>query len=71
LLRLAEQLDRSRDGVVRDVVILTGDDWAQMEVSVRGDGQVALWAVERNRDIFREAFGLTLEVVAVPDAFPS
>lgn len=67
LLRLAEQLDRSRDGVVRDIVLTTGSDWAQMEVIVRGDGQVALWSLERHREIFEQAFGLALEVVAVPE----
>ncbi len=66
LLRLAEQLDRSRDGVVRDVVLHTGDGWAQMEALVRGDGQVALWAVENHRDIFRQAFGMELEVAMSP-----
>jgi exopolyphosphatase/guanosine-5'-triphosphate,3'-diphosphate pyrophosphatase len=66
LLRLAEQLDRSRDGVVRDVVLHTGEGWAQMEALVRGDGQVALWAVENHRDIFRQAFGMELEVTMSP-----
>lgn len=66
LLRLAEQLDRSRDGVVRDVVLHIGDGWAQMEAFVRGDGQVALWAVENHRDIFRQAFGMELEVTMSP-----
>jgi exopolyphosphatase/guanosine-5'-triphosphate,3'-diphosphate pyrophosphatase len=66
LLRLAEQLDRSRDGVVQDVVLTGGGDWAQMELLVRGDGQVALWALEHHRDIFEQAFGLKLEVALAP-----
>jgi exopolyphosphatase/guanosine-5'-triphosphate,3'-diphosphate pyrophosphatase len=64
LLRLAEQLDRSRDGVVQDVKLTTGGDYAQLELLTRGDGQVALWSVERHRDIFQQAFGLELEVVS-------
>ncbi|MBZ0283019.1 MAG: Ppx/GppA family phosphatase [Anaerolineae bacterium] len=63
LLRLAEQIDRSRDGVARDVTLTTGAGWAQLALQVRGDGQVALWSVERHRDIFQQAFGLELEVV--------
>lgn len=62
LLRLAEQIDRSRDGVAQEVVLTAGKDWAQLELLVRGDGQVALWSVERHRDIFQQAFGLALEV---------
>jgi len=67
LLRIAEQIDRSRDGVVRNVTLTVGDDWAQMEMMVRGDGQVAMWSVERNKDIFQQAFGLELEVVLIPE----
>ncbi len=63
LLRLAEQLDRSRDGVVQDIRLTTGRDYAQLELVTRGDGQVALWSVERHRDVFQQAFGLQLEVV--------
>src|SRR5690606_18273501 len=67
LLRLAEQLDRSRDGVVHDVRLTVQGERARMELIVTGDEQVALWAVEHHRDIFEEAFGLELEVVPVPD----
>ena len=66
-LRLAEQLDRSRDGVVHDVRLTVQDDRVRMELIVTGDEQVALWAVEHHRDIFEEAFGLELDVVPVPD----
>lgn len=40
---------------------------AMLELIARGDEQVALWSVEHHRDIFEQAFGLTLEVVSVPD----
>jgi exopolyphosphatase / guanosine-5'-triphosphate,3'-diphosphate pyrophosphatase len=64
LLRLAEQLDRSRDGVVQDVQLTVGKDYAQLELLTRGDGQVALWSVERHTAIFQTAFGLALEVTS-------
>lgn len=67
LLRLAEQLDRPRDGSVRDVRLTVQGDNALLEVLVSGDEQVALWAVEHHREIFEQAFGLNLEVVPVPD----
>jgi exopolyphosphatase/guanosine-5'-triphosphate,3'-diphosphate pyrophosphatase len=68
LLRLAEQIDRSRDGVVRDVrlTVDAGNGWAQLELLARGDGQVALWSVLRHRDVFEQAFGLQLEVTLTP-----
>ncbi len=67
LLRLAEQLDRSRDGVVRDVTMTVTGEVATLELTVRGDEQVALWAVMNNREIFEQAFGLTLDVVSMPE----
>ena len=67
LLRLAEQIDRSRDGVVRDVKLVASGSVAMLELIARGDEQVALWSVEHHRDIFEQAFGLTLAVVSVPE----
>ncbi len=61
-LRLAEQLDRSRDGVVRDVKIRTEDDICALELEVEGDGVIALWSVLRHADIFKTAFGKALDI---------
>lgn len=68
LLRLAEQLDRSRDGMVRHVEITVRKRFVQMEVIVRGDGQVAMWAVENHRTFFEQAFGVELEVALMHDS---
>jgi exopolyphosphatase/guanosine-5'-triphosphate,3'-diphosphate pyrophosphatase len=62
LLRLAEQLDRSRDGMVQDVRLVFGDDWAHMKVSGKSDLSVAIWSAQRHIDIFQAAFGKTLEI---------
>ena len=67
LLRLAEQLDRARDGVVRDVRLHVSDRRAHMELIARGDELVPLWSAEHHRDVFEQAFGLELEIVSVPD----
>jgi exopolyphosphatase/guanosine-5'-triphosphate,3'-diphosphate pyrophosphatase len=74
LLRLAEQIDRSRDGIVRDVTLHAGGSGARLELLIRSDDslsysveQVPVWSVERHRDIFEQAFGLPLEVVPVPE----
>jgi exopolyphosphatase/guanosine-5'-triphosphate,3'-diphosphate pyrophosphatase len=66
LLRLAEQLDRSRDGSVRDIRLTLGTDWAQMEVISNVDVSVAIWSAQRHTDIFHEAFGKKLEFIQVP-----
>lgn len=66
LLRLAEQIDRSRDGAVRDVRLTVAGGRCIMELVTAGDEQVPLWAVERHRDLFASAFGLPVEFVPVP-----
>lgn len=66
LLRLAEQIDRARDGGVRDVTLTCTDTVTRMQLMVTGDEHVALWAVERHRDFFTQAFGMALDVIPVP-----
>lgn len=65
-LRFAEQLDRSRDGSVREIVLHCSERFAQLEVKVAGDGVVALWSVQRHTDIFEQAFQRKLELVIHP-----
>lgn len=67
LLRLAEQMDRSRDGVVKGVTLRLDGERVLMEVSFRGDEQVAVWALERHVEVFEQAFGLKLQVIPIPD----
>lgn len=67
LLRVAEQLDRSRDGVVKNIVLRIDGDRALMELVFSGDEQVALWAVDHHRDIFEAAFGLRLLIIPIPE----
>lgn len=66
LLRLAEFLDRARDGGVRDLHLTFGGDWAQLELRVLGDPQIPLWGAAQHVEFFREAFDLDLQLVAVP-----
>ena len=65
-LRLAEQLDRSRDGVVHEVRVHIGGQFAQLELLVGGDGVVAEWSVLRHADIFTKAFNKQMEIVTTP-----
>jgi exopolyphosphatase/guanosine-5'-triphosphate,3'-diphosphate pyrophosphatase len=65
LLRLAEQLDRSRDGSVRDVRLHIQGDTALLEAVSEGDISVALWSAQPHAAIFQAAYGKTLEIVHV------
>ncbi|HWH92675.1 MAG TPA: Ppx/GppA phosphatase family protein [Baekduia sp.] len=65
LLRLAEDLERSRDQLVRAVgVHLDGDDTVRLALHADGDVRVARWAASRETDLFRRAFACELTVQA-------
>ena len=64
LLRLAEQLDRARDQLVRDVDVSVADGVARVKLHVDGDPALVLWSGARQADIFEKAFGKRLELVA-------
>jgi exopolyphosphatase/guanosine-5'-triphosphate,3'-diphosphate pyrophosphatase len=62
LLRLAEQLERSRDQLVREAHVAVDNGHLRLELVHEGDVSVAVWAAERHRDLFQRAFGRELEI---------
>jgi exopolyphosphatase/guanosine-5'-triphosphate,3'-diphosphate pyrophosphatase len=62
LLRLAEQLERSRDQLVESVRVSADDDRVVVTLTSSSDLCVARWSAERMADAFAEAFGRRLEV---------
>jgi exopolyphosphatase/guanosine-5'-triphosphate,3'-diphosphate pyrophosphatase len=62
LLRLAEQLERSRDQIVTAAHMVPRDGTVSLELAGGGDVAVARWAAERERSLFERAFGRELEV---------
>ncbi|MBO9533878.1 MAG: Ppx/GppA family phosphatase [Solirubrobacteraceae bacterium] len=63
LLRLAEGLERGRDGTVKAVQFKsTGNGSVQLMLKARGEAQVPMWAAARETEIFERAFGTSLEV---------
>ena len=63
-LRLAEDLERSRDQLVRAVgVHVNGGDEVHLALHAAGDVRVARWAAGREVELFRRALGrgLTLD----------
>jgi exopolyphosphatase/guanosine-5'-triphosphate,3'-diphosphate pyrophosphatase len=62
LLRLAEQLERSRDQLVYETRVDVQDGTVKLELVTGGDASVARWGVLRQADLFESAFGKRLEI---------
>ena len=65
LLRIAEQLERNRDQVVRAARLTRPDGKGdvELELDAVGDDTVARWGAERQGELFERAFGAPLRVV--------
>jgi exopolyphosphatase/guanosine-5'-triphosphate,3'-diphosphate pyrophosphatase len=64
LLRLAEDLERSRDQLVRATSIALEDGSVQLRLIADGDAAVPRWAAGRERQLFARAFHRDLSVAA-------
>jgi exopolyphosphatase/guanosine-5'-triphosphate,3'-diphosphate pyrophosphatase len=64
LLRLAEDLERSRDQLVRRTSIALRDDEVQLRLIADGNAAVPRWAAGRERELFARAFHRELAVAA-------
>jgi exopolyphosphatase/guanosine-5'-triphosphate,3'-diphosphate pyrophosphatase len=62
MVRLAEQLERSRDQSVRAADVNVRDGVVELHLRAEEDVTIARWAAERQADVFREAFGKDLAV---------
>ncbi|MEN3280026.1 MAG: exopolyphosphatase / guanosine-5-triphosphate,3-diphosphate pyrophosphatase [Solirubrobacteraceae bacterium] len=62
LLRLAEDLERSRDQLVRDARIAITDGTVRLELDSAGDDRVSRWAAGRETELFARAFDRELVV---------
>jgi exopolyphosphatase/guanosine-5'-triphosphate,3'-diphosphate pyrophosphatase len=64
LLRLAEDLERSRDQLVRDTVLSVRDGEVELRLLADGESAVPRWAAGRESELFARAFDRALTVVA-------
>jgi exopolyphosphatase/guanosine-5'-triphosphate,3'-diphosphate pyrophosphatase len=64
LLRLAEDLERSRDQLVRATSIALSGDEVQLRLIADGESAVPRWAAGRERELFARAFHRGLSVAA-------
>jgi exopolyphosphatase/guanosine-5'-triphosphate,3'-diphosphate pyrophosphatase len=62
LLRLAEDLERSRDQAVRDVGVQVDDGEITLALHADEDVRVARWAAGREVELFRRAYGRALAI---------
>src|SRR3712207_6228824 len=62
ILRLAEQLERPRDQTVRGTRIELADGRVELRLEHEADVTIARWAAQRQRDVFRRAFGRDLTI---------
>jgi exopolyphosphatase / guanosine-5'-triphosphate,3'-diphosphate pyrophosphatase len=63
-LRLAEDLERSRDQSVRAAHVASDDGTIRLELEADGAASVERWAAQREVDLFDRAFGRRLKVAA-------
>jgi exopolyphosphatase/guanosine-5'-triphosphate,3'-diphosphate pyrophosphatase len=63
LLRLGEDLERPRDQSVRSADVHMSNGFVRLDLRSDEGAEVARWAAERETDLFRRAFGRSLQVV--------
>jgi exopolyphosphatase/guanosine-5'-triphosphate,3'-diphosphate pyrophosphatase len=64
LLRLAEDLERSRDQSVREAHVAADDGTIRLQLDAAGSAAVERWAAQREVELFDRAFGRALEVAS-------
>jgi hypothetical protein len=62
LLRLAEDLERSRDQLVRSARVDVVDGKVELQLQSAGDDRVPRWAAGREVELFARAFDRELRV---------
>jgi exopolyphosphatase/guanosine-5'-triphosphate,3'-diphosphate pyrophosphatase len=64
LLRLAEDLERSRDQLVRRTSLALSNGAVELRLIADGESAVPRWAAGRERELFARAFDRDLSVTA-------
>ena len=64
IIRLAEQLERSRDRAVAAVAVGSSNGTVTLRPETRADATVAIWSARRSADLLERAVGRTIEIDA-------
>jgi exopolyphosphatase/guanosine-5'-triphosphate,3'-diphosphate pyrophosphatase len=67
LVRLAEGLDRTRNGVIKELEIEPGDAHVIIRLQAVGDAELELWAAQRQAATLERCIGLPLRFEVVSD----
>jgi exopolyphosphatase/guanosine-5'-triphosphate,3'-diphosphate pyrophosphatase len=62
-LRIAEQLERSRDQSISSAGVVVDDGRVELRLESRSDATISRWAAQRQSDLFQDAFGKELLVL--------
>jgi exopolyphosphatase/guanosine-5'-triphosphate,3'-diphosphate pyrophosphatase len=65
-IRLAEQLERSRDQIVETVRVSSDNGTVRLDPAARADASVALWSARRNADLLERALGRSVAIAPEP-----
>jgi exopolyphosphatase / guanosine-5'-triphosphate,3'-diphosphate pyrophosphatase len=63
IIRLAEQLERSRDGSVESVQLQASNGTVLLKPDTRADASVAIWSARRNSDLLSRALERRVEIL--------
>jgi exopolyphosphatase/guanosine-5'-triphosphate,3'-diphosphate pyrophosphatase len=70
LLQVADALDRSHGGPVRDIEVYTSPGLVEVVVHADDDIDLELWGLRRKRELFERVFSCRLEVIDAQLALP-
>ncbi len=66
LLRLAKALDQARRGAIEEVRVRRDGSTVKLLLRARRGAELELWALDKQRDFFREVFGHDLVIAEAP-----
>jgi exopolyphosphatase/guanosine-5'-triphosphate,3'-diphosphate pyrophosphatase len=64
VIRLAEQLERSRDSAVGSVRLSAANGHVQLEPVTNAEASVAIWSAQQNSDLLARAIDRKVEIAA-------
>jgi len=66
LLRIADALDRTHYGVVRDVAVARRGERVTLQLTTAGDAQLELWDAKQRAGLLQDVLGLAVDVRVSP-----